>query len=48
MIRNVTFVVSYRVVFPLIEADVSVEDFDEKLDLQRRVHALVGNLQSFL
>lgn len=40
--------VSYRIVFPLIEADISVEDFNEKLDLQRWVHALVGNLQSFL
>lgn len=43
-----TFVVSYRIVFPLIEADVSVEDFNEKLDLQRWVHALVCNLQRFL
>lgn len=39
---------SYRIVFPLVEADVSVEDLDEKLDLQRRVHALVGDLQSLL
>lgn len=39
---------SYRVVLPLVEADVSVEDLDEKLDLQRWVHALVGNLQRFL
>lgn len=39
---------SYRIVFPLVEADVSVEDFNEELDLQRRVHALVGDLQSLL
>lgn len=39
---------SYRIVFPLVEADVSVEDFNEELHLQRRVHALVGNLQSLL
>lgn len=39
---------SYRVIFPLVEADVSVENFNEELDLQRWVHALVGNLQSLL
>lgn len=37
-------VMTYRIIFPLIEADVSVEDFNEKLDLQGWVHALVGNL----
>lgn len=41
-------VAAYRIVFPLVEADVSVEDFNEKLDLQRWVHALVGDLQGFL
>lgn len=45
---HLTCMVSYRIIFPLIEADISVEDFNEKLDLQRWVHALVGNLQSFL
>lgn len=35
---------SYRIVFPLVEADVSVEDLNEELDLQGWVHALVGDL----
>lgn len=39
---------AYRIILSLIEADVSVEDLDEQLYLQGRVHALVGNLQSLL
>lgn len=35
---------SYRIILSLIEADVSVEDLDEELNLQRRVHALVSDL----
>ena len=39
---------AYRVVLSLVEAHVSVQDLDEELHLQGRVHALIGNLQSFL
>lgn len=39
---------SYRIILSLIEADVSVEDLDEELNLQGRVHALVSDLQSLL
>ncbi len=39
---------SYRIILSLIEADVSVEDLDEELNLQGGVHALVSDLQSLL
>jgi len=39
---------SYRIILSLIEADVSVEDLDEELNLQGRVHALVSDFQSLL
>lgn len=35
---------SYRIILSLIEADVSVEDLDEELNLQGGVHALVSDL----
>lgn len=28
------FEASYRIIFPLVETDISVEDFNEQLDLQ--------------
>lgn len=39
---------AYRIILSLIEADVSVEDLDEELNLQGGVHALVSDLQSLL
>lgn len=39
---------SYRIILSLVEADVSVEDLNEELNLQGRVHALVSDLQSLL
>lgn len=39
---------SYRIILSFIKADVSVEDLNEELNLQGRVHALVSDLQRFL